>query len=132
MPPRAGMNYYGLLALVLACLVSSVIVKGQELFSSVFFMVAYAAMSFVLVIGSRNEETHRIDIFLGIILLLSVGFMSTEILIDMITNNYTGQFPFEIAIVAALDFTSVSFMREGLRAKNRELVLSNDRYGIFG
>jgi hypothetical protein len=81
------MKYYGFLFLVLASLMASVFVEGRNLFGSTFFTVAYFSMSLVLIIGSKRRESGNVDITLGFLLIFSVGFLSTESLITILTGR---------------------------------------------
>ena len=124
------MRYYGFLFLVLACLIASVFVEGSNLFKSDFFLIAYAVMSLVLMIGSRHRETGSVDIVMGLLLLFSVGFLSTQVLVGMMTQSATGTFAFKVAIIVALDFCALGFLRMGRQMRHIEELKKNARYGI--
>ena len=126
------MKYYGFLFLVLASLIASVFVEGNNLFGSTFFTVAYAAMSLVLVIGSKYHESFKIDMLLGMLLIFSVGFLSTEVLTQMLTNRTTGMVLFKMAIIVSLDYCALGFLRSGRDMKHIERLKKDDRYGIYG
>lgn len=125
------MRYYGFLLLVLSSLIASVFVEGKNLFSSDFFTVAYSAMSIVLIIGSKYKEKFKIDMLLGTLLIFSIGFLSTQTLIEMATNTFTGLFIFKVAIIVSLDYAAIGFLREGLEVKKIEELKANDRYGTY-
>ena len=125
------MRYYGYLALVLVTLIASVLVEGRNLFSSAFFTLAYTVMSLVLVIGSKNPESFRVDMLLGLLLIFSVAFMSTEVLTKMLANTASGATLFKLLIVVSLDYCALGFLREGKKMKNIEKLKREDRYGIY-
>jgi len=125
------MRYYGFLFLVLASLMASVFVEGRNLFSSAFFTVGYASMSAVLLTGSKYHETGNIAILLGLSLIFSVGFLSTETLINIIANKGPALTFFKIAIIVALDYCALGFLRLGKELKHTEELRRNDRYGIY-
>lgn len=127
-----GMRYYGFLLLVLATLVASVFVQGKNLFGSSFFTVAYAVMSVVLIIGSKRAESSGTDFLLGSLLIFSIGFLSTETLIELVTNRFTGMLIFKLAIIVSLDYAALGFLREGMKVRKTEGLKTNDRYGIYG
>jgi hypothetical protein len=124
------MKYYGLLSLVLACLMASVFVEGKNLFGSSFFAVAYAVMAFVLAIGSKHPESLSTDIVLGMLLIFAVGFLSTQALIEMATNNVSGMFIFKIAIIVSLDYAALSFLKLGMKIKQAQSIRGDGRYAI--
>lgn len=127
-----GMRYYGFLLLVLATLVASVFVQGKNLFGSSFFTVAYAVMSVVLIIGSKRAESSGTDFLLGSLLIFSIGFLSTETLIELVTNRFTGMLIFKLAIIVSLDYAALGFLREDMKTRKTEGLKTNDRYGIYG
>ena len=124
------MRYYGLLLLVLVCLVASVLVQGENLFSSEFFTIGYIAMAVVIVLGAKYDESTHVDAALGMLLLFSIGFMSTEVLIDMLTNNFMEKLLFKVAIVFSLDFAALGFLRSAVRLKRNIQVIGDGRYAI--
>lgn len=126
------MRYYGFLLLVLASLIASVFVEGRNLFCSAFFTVAYATMGLVLVIGSKYHESLRIDVLLGLLLIFSVGFLSTEALVKILTNRATEMIFFKTAIIVSLDYCALGFLRLGKEIKHIEGLRRDDRYGIYG
>ncbi|MCK4715122.1 MAG: hypothetical protein KAT35_06075 [Candidatus Aenigmarchaeota archaeon] len=131
--PSSGemrMKYYGLLSLVLVCLMASVFVQGKNLFGSDFFTVAYAAMALVLIIGSKSEETMKIDITLGLLLIFVVAFISTQTLIEMLTNNLTGDLFFKVGIIVSLDYAALGFLRLGKQLRSVVFMRGDGRYEI--
>jgi FtsH-binding integral membrane protein len=124
------MKYYGLLVLVLVCLIASVFVEGQHLFESALFSVAYVTMAAVLVIGSKHEESFRADFVLGWLLICAVGFMSTQVLIEMLTNNFTEPQIFKVAIIVALDYGALSFLGLGMKIRRTNRMIGEGRYAI--
>ncbi len=73
-----------------------------------------------------------IDLLLGLLLIFSVGFMSTETLIEMATNKFTGALGFKIAILVSLDYAALGFLRSGTKMGKIEKLKGEDRYGIYG
>jgi hypothetical protein len=124
------MKYYGHLMLVLACLVASVLVQGENMFSSEFFTVGYIAMALVLIIGSKNKESLQVDTSMGMLLIFSIGFMSTEVLIDMLTNKFMEKLVFKVAIVFSLDYAALGFLRSAVKLKRERQVIGDGRYKI--
>jgi len=124
------MKYYGFLALVLACLIASVLVQGQNLFRSAFFAVAYVVMGMVLVIGSKNEESWPIDMLIGLLLIFCIAFLSTETLAGMFSGRFGIDLPFRFMIIIALDYCALGFLREGMKIKKAGNVIEDDRYRI--
>lgn len=124
------MKYYGLLMLVLVSLVAAVLVQGENLFESEFFTVGYVAMGVVIVLGAKHRESRSVDTALGMILLFSIGFMSTEILIDMLTNKFMERLLFKVAIIVALDYAALGFLRSAVRLKREKDVIGDGRYEI--
>jgi len=122
------MKYYGYLCLILACLVSSAFVEGRDLFSSSFFLVAYPAMSIVLVIGTKNEESFLIDVILGMLLIFAVGFMSTDLFARIFREKFSIMSFFRLVIVAALDYCALGFLRSGKELRSIERVKRDVRY----
>jgi len=125
------MIYYGYLLLVLVSLAASVFVQGQDLFYSDFFTISYVMMSIVLVAGSKFHESSRIDRILGSLLIFTVGFLSTDALIRVVSSHATEMIFFQIAIIVALDYCALGFLRLGRDMKNIERLKKDDRYGIY-
>ncbi|MBN2331422.1 MAG: hypothetical protein JXC85_06410 [Candidatus Aenigmarchaeota archaeon] len=126
------MRYYGLLLLVLACLMASVFVEGQDLFRSEFFSISYAVMSLVLIIGSKRRESGNVDVAIGMLLLFSVAFLSTETLVGIMTDRATELLSFKVAIIVALDYCALGFLRLGRDMKHMERLSGDGRYRISG
>ena len=126
------MKYYGLLMLVLTCLVASVFVEGRTLFESEFFTVGYAAMALVLVIGSKKKESLRVDIAMGMLMMFSVAFLSTSLIVEMLTGTLTGTLAFKVAILVSLDYAAIGFLRLGRKIKQMQRVIGDGRYAIDG
>lgn len=126
------MKYYGLLMLVLTCLVASVFVEGRTLFESEFFTVGYAAMALVLVIGSKKKESLRVDIAMGMLMMFSVAFLSTSLIVEMLTGTLTGTLAFKVAILVSLDYAAIGFLRLGREIKQMQRVIGDGRYAIDG
>ena len=124
------MNCYALLMLVLVCLIASVIVQGENLLTNAFFLVSYGAMSVVLVIGSKKDETINIDYTLGVIMFFAVGFISTQTLIEMFTNKFMETLIFKVAIIVALDYAAIGFIRAGHQIKKNTIIISDGKYEI--
>ena len=116
----------------MASLIASVFVEGQNLFNSEFFTITYAAMSLVLILGSKYRESGNVDIMLGLLLIFSVGFLSTDILVKIFTNSAMDILVFKIAIIVSLDYCALGFLRLGKDMKHMEGLKRNDRYGIYG
>ena len=126
------MKYYGLLMLVLTCLAASVFVEGRTLFESEFFTVGYAAMALVLVIGSKKKESLRVDIAMGMLMMFSVAFLSTSLIVEMLTGTLTGTLAFKVAILVSLDYAAIGFLRLGRKIKQMQRVIGDGRYAIDG
>lgn len=124
------MKYYGLLMLVLVSLVAAVLVQGENLFKSEFFTVGYVAIGVVIVLGAKHRESMNVDAALGMLLMFSIGFMSTEILIDMLTNKFMERLLFKVAIIVALDYAALGFLRSAVRLKREKDVIGDGRYEI--
>ena len=105
------MKYHGYLLLVLTTLASSVLIENRNLFSSAFFTVAYITMSIVLVIGTKFRESQRIDILLGLLLMFSVAFLSTETIIYIIQSRIYQISFFKLEVIASLDYCAICFLR---------------------
>jgi hypothetical protein len=124
------MKYYGLLLLVLVSLVVSALVQGENLFGSEFFTIGYVAMGIVIVLGAKHRESLNVDAALGMLLMFSIGFMSTEILIDMLTNKFMERLLFKIAIIVALDYAALGFLRLAVKLKRDKDLIGDGRYEI--
>jgi len=126
------MKYYGYMALVMVCLLASVFAVGKEIFTSNFFLVAYVPMAAVLVMGSKYQETFYLDFLLGMLLIFSVGFLSTEVMVKVMTGRVTEMVVFQMAVTVALDYCALGFLRLGRQMRNICRVRKDDRYGLFG
>lgn len=105
------MKYYGYLLLVFFTLVSSVLIENRNLFNSGFFTVAYISMSMVLLIGAKTRETAKIDTLLGMLLLFSVAFLSTETLLNIFLGNISEITIFKFEVIISLDYCALAFLR---------------------
>lgn len=114
------MGYYKMLFVIFVMLILSVIVQGKELFSDVFFSIAYVIMGLVLFIGTKCKKSSKTSNAIGLILIFSVGFLSTSVLIDFFTELPTVAVFFKIIIVFSLDFCSIFFLRYGRELKKEE------------
>jgi hypothetical protein len=126
------MKYYGLLMLVLSCLVASVFVEGEGLFKSEFFMVAYGAMAIALFIGSKKRESLEVDVGLGLLLIFSVAFLSTTIIAQMMKGAPNATLPFKLAIIVSMDYAAIGFLRLGKEIRDMKRVIGDGRYEING
>jgi hypothetical protein len=105
------MKYGGYLLLTFVTLVSSVLIENINLFSSVFFTIAYVVMGVVVVIGAKYRESYRIDTLLGLLLLYAVSFFSTETLIYMFTSKLSQITLFKLEVIVALDYSAIGFLK---------------------
>jgi len=78
-----------MLAVIFVILIMSVIVQGKDLFSDAFFAIAYAVMSVVLFIGTKFGAGSRTAIAIGMLLIFSVAFLSTDVLMEFFTKQQT-------------------------------------------
>lgn len=114
------MAYYKMLAVVFAILILSVIVQGRELFSDAFFVVAYTIMGAVLFIGTKYKKNSTTALSMGFILILSVGFLSTFVLVEFFTSVPTVTTFFKLAIAFSLDGCALFFLRYGRNLRKEE------------
>jgi hypothetical protein len=114
------MTYYKMLLVVFVVLILSVIVQGTGLFLDPFFTIAYVIMGLVLFIGTRYKPSSGTSFAIGIILILSVGFLSTDVLIRFFTEPVVLGTFFKLAIVFSLDACSLFFLRYGRKMKGEE------------
>ncbi len=114
------MGYYKMLAVIFVILILSVIVQGSDLFSDAFFAIAYVIMGLVLFIGTKYERTSKTSNAIGLILIFSVAFLSTLVLIDFFANPPTVNTLFKLAIVFSLDACALFFLRYGKQFKKEE------------
>jgi hypothetical protein len=126
------MKYYGLLLLVLSCLIGSVVVEGQGLFKSEFFLVAYGTMAVVLFIGSKKKESLQVDVGLGLLLMCSVAFLSTTMIMQMARGVQPTAFPFRLTMLVSLDYAAIGFLRLAREIRVMKRVIGDGRYEIRG
>jgi hypothetical protein len=115
------MEYYRTLAVIFVILILSVIVQGKELFSDVFFAIAYVIMGLVLFIGTKFERSPKIAMLVGLVLIFSVGFLSTSVIIDFFTKPPSVTVFFKLMIVFSLDACALFFLHYGRRMKAEEM-----------
>ena len=109
-----------MLAVVFVILILSVIVQGKELFSDVFFAIAYVVMGLILFIGTKYEKSSGTANAIGLTLIFSVGFLSTFVLVDFFTGLPTVTTFFKLMIVFSLDACAIFFLRYGRQFKKEE------------
>jgi hypothetical protein len=117
-----SMGYYKMLAVIFVILVFSVAVQGQQLFADTFFALAYAVMAFALFIGTKWKSTSRTAIAIGLLLIFSVGFLSTNVLIDFFSKPVTPNVFFKLAIAASLDTSALFFLNYGRQMRKEERI----------
>jgi len=123
------MGYYGMLGVVFAVLLLSVVVQGQELFADAFFAIAYAVMGVVLIIGTKFQRSWKTATAIGMLLLFSVGFLSTQTLIELFSGPAAEATFFKLAIVFSLDACALFFLHYGRRFRKEEA--RGHRYGPY-
>ncbi len=121
------MEYYKTLFVILLILILSLIVQDGHLFDDNFFVIAYIAMSVILVIGSKYKETYKVDVAIGLILIFSMAFLSTFLLIEMFVKAELHIF--KTAIVFCLDVCAILFLSSARRIY-RKLKLGT-RFGPY-
>lgn len=114
------MSYYKTLGAVFVIMMTSVVVQGSELFSDDFFVAAYAVMGLVLVLGTKLENKSSTAFLLGTILILSIGFLSTTVLVEFFTSVPDVQAFFKLAIVFSLDGCALFFLHYGMLLRRLE------------
>jgi hypothetical protein len=114
------MGYYKMLAVIFVILISSVIVQGRDLFSDAFFAIAYVVMSVALFIGTKFAPSSKTAMLIGLLLIFSVGFLSTNALIEMFAKPGSPSMFFKLAIVVSLDACALFFFRYGREFKKSE------------
>jgi hypothetical protein len=124
------MGYYGMLAVVFVILMLSIAVQGKALFSDAFFAIAYAVMALVLVIGTKFKPSSKPAIAIGMLLLFSVGFLSTQAVVELFRSPPTATTFFKLAIVFSLDACALFFLNYG-RKFIREEMLRGKRFGPY-
>jgi len=126
------MSYYKTLGAVFVIMMASVLVQGSELFSDIFFVVAYAIMGLVLVMGMKFENNSRTALSIGFILILSVGFLSTVVLVDFFTSIPTVSVIFKMATALSLDVCALFFLYYGRNLRRLESMKHGlDQYGAY-
>ena len=68
---------------------------------------------------------------MGMILLLSIGFLSTQSIIELFTNPPTTTTFFKLAIVFSLDACALFFLSYGRKFKREEEILRSKRIGPY-
>ena len=114
------MGYYKMLSVIFVILIFSVIVQGRDLFSDAFFAIAYAVMSIALFIGTKFRAGSNAAIAIGMLLIFSVGFLSTNVLIEFFTRAPTPSVLFKLAIVMSLDACALFFLHYGREFRKQE------------
>ena len=125
------LGYYGNIGLILVILIVSVAVQGKDLFSDMFFAVAYLVMSFVLIAGTKYKESFMNDMFLGLILMLSVGFLSMDVIVRLLTGKIEGAVMLKFAVVLSLDFCALNFFYLGMKYKKEYDELCKRKGSLF-
>jgi hypothetical protein len=124
------MGYYGMLGVVFVIFMLSIIVQGEALFSDAFFAIAYAVMALVLVVGMKFRPSSKPAIAIGMLLLFSVGFLSTQSIIELFTSPPAATTFFKLAIVFSLDACALFFLNYG-RKFIREEMLRGKKFGPY-
>ena len=119
-----------MLAVIFVILILSVIVQGSYLFSDVFFSIAYAVMGLVLFIGTKFKRSSTSAMAIGFLLLFSVGFLSTLVLIELFTTIPSVSTFFKLAIAFSLDACALFFLHYGREYKKEEAARS-DRFSQY-
>jgi hypothetical protein len=114
------MGYYGMLAVVFCVLLLSIVVQGRDLFSDAFFAIAYAVMGVVMVIGTKFQRSWKTATAIGMLLLFSVGFLSTQTFIELFSGPPAEATFFKLAIVFSLDACALFFLHYGRRFRKEE------------
>ncbi len=122
------MGYYRMLAVIFVILIFSVVVQGQALFSDAFFAIAYAVMALALFIGTKWNSSSTTAIAIGLLLLFSVAFLSTNVLIDFFSKAPTPNVFFKMAIAFSLDACALFFLRYGRDFRKHE---GSRRFGPY-
>jgi hypothetical protein len=122
-------GYYKMLAVIFVILIFSVIVQGQQLFAETFFTISYAVMALALFIGTKWKSSSRNAFVIGLLLIFSVGFLSTNMLIEFFARPVTAGVFFKMAIVFSLDASALFFLNYG--RKFRKLEGKGHRYGPY-
>jgi FtsH-binding integral membrane protein len=123
------MGYYKMLLAIFVILVLSVIVQGTSLFLDPFFALAYVIMGTVLFIGTKYRPSSGTSFAMGLILILSVGFLSTDVLVRFFTEPVVMGTFFKLAIVFSLDACSLFFLHCGRKMRTEET--GDHRFGQY-
>jgi hypothetical protein len=107
------MAYHKFLVVMLVTLILSVVVQGEGLFSDTFFLVAYAMISLILVLGMRADRTYENILGLGFLLLVLSGVLGVWVVIDMARNMPFQSLAFKLGITVVMNLCSMGFVREG-------------------
>ena len=124
------MGYYGMLGVVFVILMLSIVVQGRALFSDAFFAIAYVVMAIVLVIGTKSKPGSKPAIAIGMLLLFSVGFLSTQAIIELLSSPPVAATFFKLSIVFSLDACALFFLNYG-RKFIREEMLRGKKFGPY-
>ena len=122
------MAYYRLLLAIMVVLVVSVFVQGQNLFKDEFFLIAYVIMALVLFIGTKYRKTPDVVLGIGMIMIFSMGALSTWALIEMFA--FSGIPVLKLAMVISMDLCAILFLHEARRMRRDELGESHED-GMF-
>ncbi|MCK5017311.1 MAG: hypothetical protein KAS32_09575 [Candidatus Peribacteraceae bacterium] len=120
------MSYYKTLGAVFVIMMASVVVQGSNLFNDIFFVFAYAIMGIVLVLGTKLKDNSTTAFLLGIILILSIGFLSTTVLAEFFTSTPSIPIFFKMTIVFSLDGCALFFLHYGRVLRK----LENESHGL--
>lgn len=112
------MAYYRLLLAMFIVLIVSVFVQGENLFRDEFFLVSYVVMALVLFLGTKYRKTPDVVLGIGIIMIFSMGALSTWVLIEMFA--LPGIPILKLAIVLSMDLCAVLFLHEARRMRREE------------
>ncbi len=111
------MAYHKLLLVILISLILSVLVQGENLFGDEFFIVSYAMMSFILIVGMKSDKSYENALGLGFLLLILAGILSTWIVVDMVKNIPINDFVFRFAVTVVMNSCSIGFFWEGRKLR---------------
>jgi hypothetical protein len=114
------MGYYRMLAVLFVMLIFSVVVQGRDLFADVFFAIAYSAMGAALFVGTKWKAGSNTALSIGLMLMFSVAFLSTNLLIDFFSRPVTPGTIFKFSIVISLDVCALFFLRYGRDFRREE------------
>ena len=125
------MGYYKTLTAILVVFLTSVVVQDGYLFQDEFFLVAYLIMAFVLVAGTKYEENYDVDFILGMFLIFSVGFLSTDLLLKFFTGQTNDFVFFKFAVVLCLDVCALNFLHLARERKKEYIELEKRKGSMF-